>query len=180
MMPVARILAVILLAAAGALSARGASPSDVCEADSLRRAYMAREMALNAPGTPAADFAMRTPDGSTARLSDRRGAPLLLVLFDPECDDCRRALLALAAVRPDGLPALAVFAEGDEELWPRAQAEVPEGWDVALDTDGVYSLGIYSPEFTPGIYLLDADGRVLARSSSPDDIGSKVKGLRLR
>lgn len=177
MMPVARILAIILLAAVGA---RGASPSDVCEADSLRRAYLAREMALNAPGTPAADFAMLTPDGSTARLSDRRGAPLLLVLFDPECDDCRRALLALAAVRPDGLPALAVFAEGDEELWPRAQAEVPEGWDVALDTDGVYSLGIYSPEFTPGIYLLDADGRVLARSSSPEDIGSKVKGLRLR
>lgn len=177
MMPAARFFTLIALAAS-ALCA-GAQDSD-CEADSIRKAYIEREMALNAPGTPAADFAMLMADGSTARLSDRRGAPLLLVLFDPECDDCRRALLALAAVRPDGLPALAVFAEGDEELWPRAQAEVPEGWDVALDTDGVYSLGIYSPEFTPGIYLLDADGRVIARSSSPDDIGSKVKGLRLR
>lgn len=152
------LLLALLLAAAG-LHARDA------EADSLRAAYMAAEMALNSPGTPAADFAMRLADGSDARLSDFRGTPLLLVLFDADCPDCRHALEALPALVPAGMRVLAVYAEGDPSMWAAAQAEVPDGFTVAFDLDGVYSSGLYSPEFTPGIYLLDAQGIVLERGA---------------
>lgn len=160
----------ILLTLLAAAWLRGAASTPTCEADSIRAAIMEQEMALNAPGSPAADFGMTMPDGTTHRLSEWRGKPLLLVLFDPECDDCLHALRTLAESKPDTLPALAVYAEGDESVWPRAMAAAPEGWAVAFDADGVYSMGIYSPEFTPGIYLLDSDGRVVSRTSSPSQL----------
>lgn len=148
-----------LLLAAVALRAQSAA------ADSLRVAYMAAEMAMNAPGTPAADFAMRLADGSDARLADFRGEPLLLVLFDADCPDCRRALEALPALVPAGMRVLAVYAEGDPSMWAAAQAEIPDGFIAAFDTEGVYASGLYTPEFTPGIYLLDAEGIVQDRGS---------------
>ena len=153
------LLLALLLAAAVSLRAQSA------EADSLRAAYMAAEMALDAPGTPAADFAMCLPDGSDTRLGEFRGAPLLLVLFDADCPDCRHALEALPELVPQGMRVLAVYAEGDPSLWAAAEAEVPDGFIVAFDIDGVYPSGLYSPEFSPGIYVLDAEGIVQERGS---------------
>ena len=154
------LLLAVLRAAAVSLRAQSA------EADSLRAAYMASEMALNAPGTPAADFAMCLPDGSDTRLGAFRGTPLLLVLFDADCSDCRAALEALPALVPQGMRVLAVYAEGDPSLWAAAQAEVPDGFTVAFDIDGVYTSGLYTPELTPGIYVLDAEGIVQERGSN--------------
>ncbi|MDE6270346.1 MAG: peroxiredoxin family protein [Muribaculaceae bacterium] len=150
------------LALACAVPAGAATPEQA-QADSLRAAYMARELALNAPGKEAADFSMLMPDGSERRLQDFRGAPLLLVMFDCECDECLHALKALSEAKPAGLAALAVYAEGEEDLWPTAISVAPDGWQVGFDPEGVYSLGIYTPEFTPGVYLLDASGQVTAR-----------------
>ena len=131
----------------------------------LRAALMAEEMAMNAPGRMAADFRIMLADGAESRLSHFRGVPLLLVLFDPDCDDCLRALAELPEKVPHGMAVLAVYADGDMSVWPRALAAVPQGWTAAIDLDGVYSSGMYSPEFTPGIYLLDAEGRVIARGA---------------
>lgn len=163
-----RIPAALLLAAL--LAAPAVRADDTADADSMRAAYMAREMALNAPGTPAADAMLELADASRCRLSDFRGQRLLLVLFDPECDDCHQALTALADALPAGLTALALYAEGERELWPAAQAAVPEGFTAAFDPDGVYSLGTFTPELTPGIYLIAPDGTVEARSGSAADI----------
>jgi len=144
------------------------------DADSLRSALMAEEMAMNAPGTPAADFSMQLADGSVVRLSDMLGRTCLLVLFDPECDSCREAIAMLRGQLPDRLPVIAVYAEGDRGVWPQAMSAVPDGWLAALDVDGVYSAGLYSPEFSPGIYLLDPSGIVLARGSDAGSIDIKA------
>lgn len=141
------------------------SVAQTVDADSLRAALMAEEMAMNAPGRMAADFRLMLADGAESRLSHFRGAPLLLVLFDPDCDDCLRALDKLPEKVPHGMAVLAVYADGDMSVWPRALVAVPQDWTAALDLDGVYSSGMYSPEFTPGIYLLDAEGRVIARGA---------------
>ena len=125
------LLLALLLAAAVSLRAQSA------EADSLRAAYMAAEMALDAPATPPA---AHTPE-------------------------CRHALEALPELVPQGMRVLAVYAEGDPSLWAAAEAEVPDGFIVAFDIDGVYTSGLYSPEFSPGIYVLDAEGIVQERGS---------------
>lgn len=159
-----RKLAFILFVLAAAAGVYGAGPA--AAADSLRAAALAEELAMNAPGSMAADFGMELAGGGSARLSDFRGEPLLLVLFDPDCDHCMQVVAGLAERVPAGLRVLAVYADGDEALRPRAVALAPEGWTVAFDDDGVYSSGLYSPEFVPGIYLLDADGLVQARGES--------------
>ncbi len=172
-------LAHCMLALALAHAAAAAMPQEAVCADSLRAAAMAEEMAMNAPGTQAADFAMRLADGSEVSLRGFRGAPLLLVLFDPDCGHCAQALAELPAVLPRELPVLAVYADGDAALWPRAMAAVPDGWTAALDTEGVYAGGLYSPEFSPGLYLLDSAGCVVARGSSAADIRAALIDNRM-
>lgn len=165
-----RVFATALTAIAMACAPVQAQDTAALDADSVRAALMAEELAMNAPGTPATDFAMELPDGSTARLSDFRGEAMLLVFFDPGCDDCMHAVAELALAAPAGLRVLAVYAEGDESVRAQAVAAVPGQWTVAFDTDGVYGAGLYSPEFIPGLYLLDSDGTVQARSSDAAEI----------
>lgn len=93
------------------------SVAQTVDADSLRAALMAEEMAMNAPGRMAADFRLMLADGAESRLSHFRGAPLLLVLFDPDCDDCLRALDKLPEKVPHGMAVLAVYADGDMSVW---------------------------------------------------------------
>lgn len=154
-------VAALLLLLSVCMSACGAPR--VSETDSLRAVAMAEEMAMNAPGRPAADFSMLLADGSNVRLSDFLGAELLLVLFDPDCDHCMSVVSDLAESLPLGMRVLAVYADGEESLWPRAMAAVPDGWIAAFDTEGVYGEGLYSPEFIPGVYMIGADGVVISR-----------------
>ncbi|MDE6109214.1 MAG: redoxin domain-containing protein [Muribaculaceae bacterium] len=145
------------------------------DADSLRAALMAREMAMNAPGAEAADFGIELADGRVSALSAWRGAPVLLVLFDADCSTCAAVLRELPAVVPEGLAALAVYAEPDDALRAAALAEVPAGFTAGFDLTGVYGEDLYSPEFLPGIYLIDAAGIVTARG---DDAGEMAVALR--
>ncbi|MBJ2184041.1 MAG: redoxin domain-containing protein [Muribaculaceae bacterium] len=163
-----RFLAAASVACAGCAAA-GAMPQ-MADADSVRAAFMAEELAMNAPGMPAADFSIEMADGTRTTLAAFRGKPLLLVLFDADCDDCRRELELLGGAVPPTLAVLAVYAEGEAEMRARALAEVPDGWMAAFDIDGVYSAGLYSPEFTPGIYLLDSRGCVVARGSKASEM----------
>ncbi len=140
------------------------------DADSLRRALMAREMAMNAPGTAAAGFDLELADGTRATLGDFLGRPLLLVLFDADCPTCAERLEQLPRLVPAGLRVLAVYAEPDDALRAAAFAEVPPQFTAALDRTGVYADDLYSPEFTPGIYLIDAAGVVVARGDDPAEM----------
>ncbi len=164
-----RYLLAIIIALLGC-----ALPAAAEDADSLRAAIMAREMAMNAPGTPAADFDLELPDGTACSLSAMRGEPMLLVLFDADCPTCAAVLRDLAATVPPGLRVLAVYAEPDDALRARALAEVPAGFAAAFDRTGVYGADLYSPEFVPGIYLLDAAGIVGARGSTAAPLAGEM------
>ena len=166
--------AIFAVAIATALAQASALPADPAT-DEIRAEAMAEELAMNAPGTLAADFGMRLPDGASVRLSDFRGHPVLLILFDPDCDHCREVLDGLDATVPEHIDLLAVYADGEESLWPRAMEFATERRTLALDTTGVYTEGLYTPEFIPGLYLLDSEGIVIARSDSPSAIFQNKK-----
>lgn len=117
----------------------------------------------NRRGSKAADFEFESRDGSRARLSDLRGTPVLLMFYEPDCENCLAAEKRLAASAPltqavaDGsLKILAIYIGDDRALWSSHAATLPEGWTVGIDAakridrDNLYNIGA-----TPSFYLID-------------------------
>lgn len=100
----------------------------------------------NMPGSPAEDFVYYLPDGSrrTLRQTAVKGNRLLLVFYDPECENCHKALLAMesdgrleAAVASGELTVLAVYTEGNQDVWKNTLSDMPQSWIIGFDREQV-------------------------------------------
>lgn len=119
---------------------------------------------LNAPGSVAADFDVRQADGSVASISSlTRGEPTILFFYNPDCHHCLETMKLL-----DGheMPArvFAVCIEAEPERWEATRGALPQGWMPLLDVTDVQDSELYIFNFTPAIYLLDANGIVAAKN----------------
>ena len=63
--------------------------------DKLRPAMLLKSVSKNKVGSTAADFSYTKSDGSQHRLSELQTPLILLLFFDPECDDCHQVILRL-------------------------------------------------------------------------------------
>ena len=133
-----------------------------------------RLVSLNRPGMIANDFMFIDRDGVTATLQslfdtgdDRQ---LLLVFYDPECTHCTEILESLARdakitsdIEGGHLRVLAVYTEGNRDLWERTKGEMPAQWRVACDLSGIVDKELYDIPAMPSLYLLDSTGRVVLK-----------------
>lgn len=128
-----------------------------------------RRLMGNGEGTVAADFTFLLPDGTKARLHttcpDRQ---LLLVFYDPECEQCQSLLFRLRhntllrqAVEEHRMQVLAVCTESQETVWRQTLGELPDTWLKAFDADSEPLP--YQLDELPVVFVLDADKRVLLR-----------------
>ena len=113
-------------------------------------------------GDLAPDFTVDTIDGERVTLSDFRGEPMLLVLFDCGCPDCEMLLddlLHQTAAMSSAPRILAVGRDSDEATVRAYRDEHGYPFMMAADADRkVYNH--YATSFVPRAYLLDADGLV--------------------
>ena len=140
----------------------------------LRDIENLRLVSLNRPGMIANDFRFIDRDGVTATLQslfdtgdDRQ---LLLVFYDPECTHCTEILESLARdakiisdIEGGYLRVLAVYTEGNRDLWERTKGEMPAQWRVACDLSGIVDKELYDIPAMPSLYLLDSTGRVVLK-----------------
>ncbi len=141
----------------------------------LRPRYQLNMVRRNRPGTPAADFTLKLPDGTGQRLHEVE-APLTLVVFsDPECDDCRRMVrrlrrngwIRLAELRGH-LQIVAVYSNPEEQYdrWEEYASTLPDRWLTARDEGAqLHYKGLYDLRATPSLYLLDAQKRVRVKGA---------------
>lgn len=136
------------------------------DAKQIRENYL-QEMAMkNAAGSMAADFRLEYPDGRCGRLSDHKGKSLVLIFYDPECVHCGEIIHQLDASRClQGMSVLAVYTEGNEDVWRTTLTEMPADWKVAIDRDSIVDKAIYDIPVMPMIYLLDAQQQVVEKDS---------------
>jgi hypothetical protein len=150
----------------------------VPEADRVRYAHDRKCIAMNRPGSDAPDFAYADRNGerhtlrATAEASAE--APLMVMFYDPECDECKKTIAALAdddtlnALLDDGrLNVLALCIEGDYGDWRKSAAELPSDWMSGFDRTGIDDKELYVIRATPAIYLVDNDGRILLKDCQP-------------
>ena len=115
---------------------------------------------VNARGAVATDFRFATAEASENRLlTFAQGEPLLMLLYNPDCDHCRQVIKELSAM--EGLPqVLAVCIEAPAKRWEATRGQLPAEWTAAYDRSGIMENDLYIIRQLPSIYLLSGDRRI--------------------
>jgi len=116
-------------------------------------------------GDPAPELVLESLDGSTVRLSDYRGRPVLINFWASWCAPCREEMPELqkvfAAQQADGLVILAVnttFQDRVEDV-RRMRTELGLTFPILLDRDGK-AAAAYRASAWPTSVFVDRQGRV--------------------
>lgn len=137
--------------------------------------FILKLLKRNNPGSPATDFTYYLSDGTRCTLAGTpvRNNCLLLIFYDPECETCHDTLLRMAAddalrdaVQTGKVTVLAVYTEGNEEVWRKGLSHMPEGWIAGADREAVKTGALYDLKAMPSLYLLDGNKRVLLKDAS--------------
>lgn len=140
----------------------------------------------NCPGKRATDFVYFLPDGSKRSLAQTRAKNnrLLLVFYDPECPSCHETMqemvadgLLAEAVKAGKLTVLAVYTEGNQEVWKRTLSDLPQGWTVGSDHETVKQGALYDLKAMPSLYLLDGSKKVLLKDAPYAKIREEIAAL---
>ncbi len=155
---------------------------DVFPTDDVQRStynFRLKLVKRNNPGDRATDFTYYLPDGNRCTLAATpvKGDRLLLVFYDPECESCHAVLgqmtasSALAeAVKTGRMSVLAIYTEGNEEVWRKALPDMPEGWTIGADHEAVKTGALYDLKAMPSLYLLDGQKKVLLKDAAFEEI----------
>ena len=80
------------------------------------------------------------------------------------------------AVSDGRLSVLAIYTEGDEDVWLRTLPEIPKIWTAGNDRMGIKDGALYDLKAMPSIYLLDSHKRVVLKDASFKQVLNKLNG----
>lgn len=116
-------------------------------------------------GDPAPDFSFTLPDGTTQRLSDLRGTPVLINFWATWCLPCVEEMPALERAYADAGGALLVLAVNRNEL-PEAMARFAPTVEVTFPLIANLAGDIgdrYGVTSLPMSYFINSDGTISAK-----------------
>lgn len=127
----------------------------------------------NRTGTPAMDFTYETANGNQSSLRKslpNAGAQLMLIFFDPECENCDETLKRIQEnekimqdIASGSLKILAIYSGENKEAWKRKASTLPREWTVGININEIEDNDLYFFPAMPTIYLLDSDGIVIKK-----------------
>lgn len=141
----------------------------------------------NRRGSRASDFGFVDSHGSHGSLyGTADGKSYRLVMFyDPDCEVCKSTKEMLSgniiinnAVASGLLKVIAVYSDGDNEVWEKSKNDLPGNWmsvcspEGAVDRDEVYVI-----RATPTLYLLAPDNTVVLKDARAEEIIGYLTGV---
>ena len=125
------------------------------------------------------DIALPNIDGKEVRLSEVAKDHMTLLSFTAMDTDWSVAYQSqinglYQTYSGRGLRIYQVSFDGDSYVWKNRVAQQP--WHNVRDTDGVYSslIGLYNISSLPALFLINAQGDIVARASSFDELRSLI------
>jgi len=135
-------------------------------------------------GQTAPDFTQNDVDGNPVALSEIKGHKLLLIDFWAAwCGPCRRENPNVVAVYNEfheaGFDVLGVSLDNEEEAWLKAIEDDKLEWTQLSDLGGWANNAakLYAVNSIPANFLLDGDGKIIAKGLRGEDLKAKVAEL---
>ena len=150
------------------------------------RAFEARICALNAVGTPAADFRFTDISGRTRRLYDIRADYTLLFFSNPGCEACKNIINTLqnlpnlpGLISSGRLAVVNVYIDEDLEAWRGYQDVYPKEWYNGYDpTYTIRQDLLYCVRAIPSLYILDKDKAVMLKDAPEERVFAFLGSIR--
>lgn len=148
-----------------------AKPARLDDAQKVTYEYRLDMLKKNIEGSVPSDFTFVDRNGNEQTLhSVMNGKCTLLIFYDPDCDNCHRAMAILdsepeiAALLQSGKLCILAVTDIDAKIrWRDTAGNVPAGWIDASEVTGIMDKEIYEIRHTPTFYLISADGKVLLK-----------------
>lgn len=131
--------------------------------------YWTQVIDNNRVGREIEEFSFETPQGKLMDFADVKGERLLL-LFDTECADCRAMIEALKQgqlmqdpVNNTPRQVVAIAVNSNRKDFRKFAESLPSEWITGWDSTGTINGGAFALRHLPDLYLVSADGIVLAK-----------------
>lgn len=138
----------------------------------------------NRRGSKASDFGFVDSHGRNGSLYGTADGKCyrLVMFYDPDCDVCKSTKEMLSgsaavnnAVASGLLKVVAVYSDGDNEVWEKSKNDMPGNWlsvsSPAEDRDEIYVI-----RATPTLYLLAPDNTVVLKDARAEAIIGYLTG----
>lgn len=143
------------------------------EAIKVRAEETLRLLNLNRPGMKASNFQFITRSGKTRTIEELAHKMTLLIFYDPECSHCSDILKSLAnnalinsKIKDGTLEVLAIYAEGNIEIWEDTKDRMPNNWEIGYDLTGILDNDLYDLPAMPTLFLLNHEKKVILKDPS--------------
>ena len=137
-------------------------------------------------GSTVPDFTLKSPKEEEITLSTIKGKYILIDFWASWCVPCRASFPALAKLykeyHKDGFEILGVGTCDKKDLWLKALEQDKTPWLHVFDISN--GKGHYGPiatkygvPYLPTTFLVDADGKIILRNASKEELEAKLKEL---
>lgn len=143
------------------------------DADRYRNQTLLDLVRKNQEGTQAVDFDFQLTEGNRRTLYDINSPLTLLFFYEPGCPSCAAAISELGSswdvqerIDEGTLTILAIYPQGERDIWKGYQSAIPEAWMNGFDPDSqILSKRLYDLKASPTLYLLDEEKNVILKDT---------------
>ena len=134
----------------------------------------------NQVGSKATDFSFLS-ENNLHTLYSIKAENIIIIFYEPSCPVCQETIDFLKSseklrilIETRNVQMLAVYPDGDKDIWQNYKSQIPNNWINAIDPDKkIIKRGLYDLKASPTIYLLDKNKIIIAKDCQLEFIKNK-------